>query len=422
MGALLSVWAFILAATPGFAAGEPPALPAAMVMPFRVLSIDTEELARSRPALDAAITTLANGFLTGPRPLSTLLPQSPRLTVNFRRRAEKIITGKPKTDGTVASAAVEATWCSLMDHHVFFVTVADAVTNTLLGSRHVAISRKEWQKLEARKGQATFLDGKLPTLLRDAWAEAKTRAQRPKTENMNVGLYQGEASTRGDEGSGFCPTQLLEEKLAPDYTVARSLGLEYLAMARDLFELPPRLTRPTRGVILSFRQRNQLEPLRALPVTLDLTTLFAETVYGQHLAQEPAKSTVQIAAAPGGTLSLTGIDALKKTLDAEKATLLLADQPQAAKIDRAWVYLDRGRAFGLKMNDRVVAEVDGQPVKGHVVKFFGPELNIKSPRGYPIREGAIVYVRKGQKLAKVGMTFTPDKRTYPTPYPITPAK
>lgn len=393
-------------------APAPKELPAALVMPLRTLGIGSEELAAARPALEAAAAQLANGFLQGPRPLPEIEPTSPRLTVNFRRRAQKIITGTPKNAATeIPSAAVEATWCSVMDRDVLFVTVADARSNQLLASRHVAFA----------KGAVKNALPQLPGLLQAAWTAARARARTPKSDNLNVGLYQSEDSTRRDEGSGFCTGQLLEERLAPDFTVARALGHDLLAMARDLLELPARLQRPTRGVLLSFRQPNQLKPLRKLPVTLDLQTRFSETVFGQHLAIEPKSSSVKMAAA-GTTLELSGIEALKKTLDAEKATLLLADQPQAAKIDRAWVYLDRGRAYGLKMNDRVVAEVDGQPVKGHVVKFFGPELKLKSPRGYAIHEGAIVYVRKGQKLAKVGTAFTPDPRTYPTPYPIPAGK
>lgn len=412
MRAWILPWMMIMSAAKAVAADEPKALPAAMLMPLRPVAIDAEELAALRPDLDRAQQALVQALMQNPKPLPTVNLKSPRLTVNFRRRAEKILTGTAKSASpALPFAAVEATWCSVMDRHLFFVTVADARSNQLLASRHVAVPR----------AQAKAALQKLPALLAEAWTAATERARTPKTENLNVGLFQGEDSTRRDEGSGYCTAMLLEEKLAPDYTIARSLGHDYLAMARDLLELPPKLTRPTRGVVMSLRQPNQLAPKRTLPVTLDLVTRFAETVYGQHLPVEPKTSPVEIRQS-GDRLDLVGLEPLKKTLDAEKATLLLADRPEAAKIDRAWVYVDRGRAWGLKMNDRLVATVDGQTVKGHVVKFFGPELKIKSPRGFLIEEGAIVYVRKNQKLAKVGMTWQADGRQYPTPYPIPPGK
>ena len=42
------------------------------------------------------------------------------------------------------------------------------------------------------------------------------------------------------------------------------------------------------------------------------------------------------------------------------------------KVYGAWAYLDKGRAWGLEMNDRLWFEKDGRMVKGHVVAYFGP--------------------------------------------------
>jgi hypothetical protein len=61
-------------------------------------------------------------------------------------------------------------------------------------------------------------------------------------------------------------------------------------------------------------------------------------------------------------------------------------------------------------------------VKGHVVRFFGPEQKLTSPRGFPIEEGAILYIRKGQKLPMTGLEFKFDPREFPTEYPIPPGK
>jgi hypothetical protein len=69
------------------------------------------------------------------------------------------------------------------------------------------------------------------------------------------------------------------------------------------------------------------------------------------------------------------------------------------------------------MNDRLVAGSGADEIKGHVVRFFGPEENLKSPRGFPIHEGAILYIRKNQKAPKIGTEFRMDPRTFPTPWP-----
>ncbi|NBQ53224.1 MAG: hypothetical protein EBU49_06560 [Proteobacteria bacterium] len=108
-------------------------------------------------------------------------------------------------------------------------------------------------------------------------------------------------------------------------------------------------------------------------------------------------------------------------LTRERNALSLDEAPQVAKINRAWVYLDKGRAYGLELDDRLV--IGGGPVnysatiKGHVVGFFGPDKKITSPRGFPVNEGAIVYIRKGQGDTKVGQTFVYDETVFPTNYP-----
>jgi hypothetical protein len=51
------------------------------------------------------------------------------------------------------------------------------------------------------------------------------------------------------------------------------------------------------------------------------------------------------------------------------------------------------------------------------VQYFGPELKLTSARGFPIQEGAVVYVRKNRSKARSGMVFQFDPATYPSPWP-----
>jgi hypothetical protein len=73
------------------------------------------------------------------------------------------------------------------------------------------------------------------------------------------------------------------------------------------------------------------------------------------------------------------------------------------------------------MNDRLVGIEQPNAFKGHVVAYFGPELKLKSPRGWPINEGAIIFIRKGQKNLKIGQAFTYDGMRVPTSWPPTNA-
>jgi hypothetical protein len=56
-------------------------------------------------------------------------------------------------------------------------------------------------------------------------------------------------------------------------------------------------------------------------------------------------------------------------------------------------------------------------IKGHVVGFYGPELKLTSKSGHSIAEGAIIYIRKGQRSIKLGDSFEYEQVNYPTPWP-----
>lgn len=83
-----------------------------------------------------------------------------------------------------------------------------------------------------------------------------------------------------------------------------------------------------------------------------------------------------------------------------------------------WAYLDRGRGYGITINQRFVggqrgSSRTGAVFAGHVVKFFGPSEGLKDASGQPIADGAIIYLRTGRDEAVIGMPVFPDQATYP---------
>lgn len=83
-----------------------------------------------------------------------------------------------------------------------------------------------------------------------------------------------------------------------------------------------------------------------------------------------------------------------------------------------WAYLDRGRGFGITINQRFVGMQPGSSkarpaFAGHVVKFFGASAGLKDARGQLITDGAILYLRSGRDQAVIGRTVFPDQATYP---------
>jgi hypothetical protein len=305
-----------------------------------------------------------------------------------------------------------------MDKELLVVAVTDARLGTLLGSAHLTMPRADWEALSRAGDLGPPLSARVERLGAEALRRAAARTS-PPADALHVGFDLARDVTRADEGDSLCVTALLEEALAPTYTVVRTLGGDRLATARRVLGQPAELRRPTRRFVLNWQNAPERAPRRTLPVELRLDAAIAESVLGQHV---PAAyhATWRFADGPNATVAFTPDPAFVELLDAERRTLALADWPQVAKIDRAWVYVDRGRAWGLRMGDRLVGTVDGEPVKAHVVRFYGPELKIKSPRGFDVREGAVLYVRKGQRRARLGLEFRMDPRTFPTPYPIPP--
>jgi hypothetical protein len=426
-------------------------LPPALALPWRLIGIDPARAGTARPALEASERALAAAVLDAPKTLTELATPLRSVPLNGRRIADEIRAGGLKGKTGLLPLAIEPAWSSLLDHELLTVTVADAARNVLLGSAHVAVPRAQWPA----RGLDGFLGAQLTTLagraLEQAAAHPLARPAATASDALHVGFSLGRDTTRRDEGPSHALTMLLEEQLAPRYTVARALGADKLALVRELLGLPSALRRPTRGFVLrwfhdpevkavelvrpspaksrgkpaaaNFGKKLSRSPDAArapsLPATLRLVATLADTVHGEHLA-DAQESVWELRRAPDGTIGFKLDPALEALLEREKKSLLAGDLPQAVKIDRAWVYVDRGRAWGLKIGDRLVARVGDKPddvVKGHIVQYFGPELKLTSARGFPIQEGAVVYVRKNQSKARSGMIFQFDPATYPSPWP-----
>lgn len=403
--------------------------PQGITTPWRTPGIDLAERGKVRQALDTAFKSLAASWLKTPKPLTEVIAVARPMTLSTRREGKKILAGDLTTPLGDTPLTLEPTWCRIMDREVLLITVTNTKTNELLASAHTTVTKNNWETQRDADGLGSLLSTQMTALAREALANAETKlSQGARSDALHVGLSLEQNVSRVDEGSSHCLSSLLEEKLArtadrktPEsgFTVARALGLDRLALVRNMLgQDPPTLTRPTRALVLGW----QLVPGKAptkktFPLTLELTTRPLESVFAHSIPSGRSKDTVTVSIDGGNRVAIEGITKLSNFLSNERKSLLMADAPQVARINRAWVYLDRGRAWGLKMNDRMVAGSGPEEIKGHVVRFFGPEENLKSPRGFPIHEGAILYIRKNQKAPKVGTEFRMDPRIFPTPWP-----
>ncbi|MDD9951594.1 MAG: hypothetical protein OXT67_08530, partial [Zetaproteobacteria bacterium] len=172
--------------------------------------------------------------------------------------------------------------------------------------------------------------------------------------------------------------------------------------------------------------------MQQAPLVISMQYRRAEAIFSQeisHLSLVSAPKVMELKKALNVRMqSLSNLtplrldfpDFLVREVKAENNSLREVDFPRVAHIYGAWAYLDKGRAWGLKMGDRLEVPLSSGKIKGHVVGYYGPEKNIQSMNGYTVVEGAIVYVRKGQKQLQIGDMVDYDRRSYPTSWPPVP--
>lgn len=415
-----------------------------IVLPWRQLAIPAERDVALRSVLTAIGNDIAARFLQNSQSLDQYVTTK-NLAANHQRLLQTFRVGEPKDVIGFKPMLLEPLWCQIADQQVFFLSVTDRSQDTLLAMTHVTVPTKDLletlKKRPVNTATAPAL-GALPTpvvpqltpkdLLNPKLSAAYDRliaqlqqqgpdaatANAPGTDVLRITLSAGNEFTRMDQGSTQCLNLLLSESLRKTYILVKPVGGEAFATLRDVLPSALPLRRPTRTIVTRWDdQGSRARGPWTLPLSLPLTTSYAETIFGKNI---PPIANGQWTISKSGDMLTTQVDqALISFLDTERTALALNDDgPQVVKVYGAWVYVDKGRAYGLKMDDRLVADAaGGTKVQGHVVGYFGPELGLVSPKGYKINEGAIIYVRKGQKEAPLGTTFAFDETKFPTDWP-----
>jgi len=226
---------------------------------------------------------------------------------------------------------------------------------------------------------------------------------------LGLGLLKGGPDQVA--GSFLCPTLLAAEALLPITPIHLNIGSEHLVHIRDILGATSKLLRANH--MLSLDWPSNIYPGRAfIPSPFVVGSQFSEAVFAKTIQ---TRRDYQFNWTPDQQLRPD--PKLLRLIQDQQRKLRVDEWPMVVGTYGAWAYVDRGRAWGLEMGDRLWIERDGQTIKGHVVKFYGPELKLNSPRGFPISEGAIVFIRTGQRKVKEGDIFRFDPTEFPTPWP-----
>ena len=413
--------------------------PEALLLPWHFLGIDDEPKRLAQEALAKARESLAIELLGATSPLSDWLEDQP-VTLNRRRLTDNVMsssfvegknTGKAPADTFFLrpneQLVLQPLWCQTSGFEVFILAAVASPSEEVIALTNVALPRGAWRDIVSRGNQVPKLGALAKTLAARLMEQTD---QRPApTSGLKLRLDLMSNPSRADRGSDLCLNAMMIGSLAPRHRtlwpftgsameLIRSVGL----LGRPGIDpVPSRANRALqlhwdRSKSASFRSDQRATNREGSAEAFKLTLRRVEAILGRSIGQ-PWRGTVRLERAGQG-LGIALPPEVESMLLEEERSLRPDELPQVAKVYGAWAYLDRGRAWGLEMKDRLIAtSEDGQIIKGHVVRFFGPEENLKSPRGFPVTEGAILFIRKNQQGTAIGQTFDFDPLTFPTPWP-----
>jgi hypothetical protein len=296
---------------------------------------------------------------------------------------------------------IQPYFCTIQDKFVVFSQLSsrEKWTTVAVGSQILSLTQKN-------PSQKYNLAQVLVAATKNAWTTLETRS--PYNHNLKVSLHNKESGTPGRDPS--CLNLVLTQSILDYAQVNSEMNSEsygYLRQSGADLALTP--ARSTRKFLIQYQAPS--EPKKEIFKT---SIKVIESVFGRR---HPISLEMDLKLEESNQeLKFLGAEKMIAFLKSEANLLSLDSQPEVLKKDRAWLYIDKGRAWGLKIGDRL--ETEGGAIKGHIVAYYGPEMNLKSKDGTPITEGAIVYVRKGQTLTNTGLIFDWDKTTYPTSYPM----
>ncbi|WP_324951986.1 hypothetical protein [Oligoflexus sp.] len=388
------------------AADSPQGWRSVALMPWQLIGLDAEFTLRHRDQMQKMHRALQEAWIQNAQPLDQAAQQTRvALSLNEQRLAHSILVGATRASLTEPHH-LQPIICPVGDSLLFAIELISTSRAQLVAAQQILVPRKPWEQWHKPGPAPAVPEGPwqeaMQNLLKDAGISRESARDNPF--KLRLGLLRG--SHDGRKASHLCLNMLTAHALAPSFTVLPLVGELETFHLRRVWDIQDPMLRATRELVLDWGMRPQGPEFKA-------DARWSEAVLGSSIDSHLlVRTTIDISKE-----KLQLPNDLIQVLQKEAQSIKADDGPQVAKIYGAWAYLDRGRAWGLEMNDRLYLDDGQRLVKGHVVGFYGSGLGLTSPRGFPIHEGAILFIRTGQKKVRLGDTFGFDPTRYPTPWP-----
>jgi hypothetical protein len=378
----------------------------AALMPWQLIGLDAEFSLRHREQMQRMHRALQEAWIQDAQPLDQMAQKAGvTLSLNEQRLAHKIMAGSTRSRLNGAHH-LQPVICPVGDKLLFAIELISTDRLQLLAAEQILVPRADWEQWKKVAPPPLLPSPSWETATQKLLAAAAV-ARESARENpfkLRLGLLRG--SHDGRQASHLCLNMLMAHALAPSFTVLPLIGELESFHLRRVWNIEEPMLRATRELVLDWGMSSQAPLFQA-------EARWSEAVLGSSInAQLRLRTSLDMSQE---RLQLP--NEFVQMLQSEAASLKADDWPQVAKIYGAWAYLDRGRAWGLEMNDRLYLDDGQRLIKGHVVGFYGSGLGLKSPRGFPIHEGAILFIRTGQKKVQLGDSFRFDPTRFPTPWP-----
>jgi hypothetical protein len=320
---------------------------------------------------------------------SIINPPSPR---NF------IWGQRPATKGLVQSI-VQPIWCRLEQSELVFAILRDrqngAITSIGLASSPRSINEKQ---------DALALAKLLAEAHQDLLARIPATPNSYATPQLKLGISLARNTASQIDQRHHCALIAVGRQLMLSHNINLAIAKIGIPSAGGSNGQQLRANRYLQLDMQTLADRNQLK-INGFQLT--------DGIFGNLILKQSEKVVLPWQQITQGRWK-PPLPKVIAAISKEQQSLGSKDRPKIVYQYGRWSYLDRGRAYGLKLYDRLIAS-NGGKARGQIVRHFGADLKIKDPQGQVITDGAIMYVREGLAEVKLGESFDYDPKTYPHP-------
>ncbi|MBP9707499.1 MAG: hypothetical protein KBD78_07610 [Oligoflexales bacterium] len=383
-----------------------PAQDATIILPWRFVGVDSELKAELKVDLNSARKLFVSSNFSNLKSLS-------EYTNEYKPKRSVLISHRNFIEDTFVSNTsknfiIEPVLCQSGQKYLLYLLTQDSKSGENSGIDHSSMTFAE---LRSNRTSAKYVE-QISSALNSTYRNILAANLQQGNSNSQLKLalnLKRETQDNPIGGASYCYNLLLAQLLQGKFRLSGLVDAQASSLISDFYPELFKLSRPNRllNIVWYFYRDQNDKNKKLLSYKIDVS----EAVFGKSLGRTFSQSDA-FKLDETHRFDLALFQPMIDFLKSESDQLIVSQNPRALQQNGAWFYLDKGRAWGLRINDRLTS-IENPEVKGHIVSFFGPESGIRNAREEMIAEGAIVFIREGLEKAQIGMQYAFDRSSYP---------